>query len=274
MKGIIVVLGCGPAGLFATHAAALAGYGVINLSKKRKSDLYGCQYLHRPIPILTTERTPFRVKYELRGTEAQYRAKVYGPDSRVVVSPTDLCGEHDAWDLRATYDQAWEVYGDAVHHTLISGANLQHHLDDVIKNVGDVYRVINTIPAIALCLDPEHTFKAERVWAMGDAPERGQQVPGYVDDFSVVCNGEDSPRWYRAAKVFGYGTVEWPDGSKPPFDGVAAVEKPVGTTCNCWPDVMRVGRYGQWAKGVLSHDAFGEVFESLTGLMPQDEFQR
>lgn len=269
MKEVVLVLGCGPAGLFAAHAATCYGYGVIVVSKKRKSDLFGCQYLHEPIPLLTAAVPGQPVAYTLRGEAEDYRQKVYG-DRRVQVSPEDLLGTHDAWDLRETYDEAWQRYSHMINDVPITSG---HVIPDLINDVTEVVKdgggtlahVVSSIPAPALCVNEAHTFTTEQVWAMGDAPERGQRIPFDVADFHVVCNGEESPRWYRAARVYGMGTVEWPDGPKPPYEGVVQVKKPLATTCDCHADILRVGRYGRWQKGILSHEAYEDVVTLLTG---------
>ena len=55
-------------------------------------------------------------------------------------------------------------------------------------------------------------------------------------------------------------TVEWPHRSKPPLPGVAEVVKPIYSTCTCYTNTkyrfVKVGRYGVWSKGVLSHQAY------------------
>jgi hypothetical protein len=254
-----LVFGCGPAGLLAAHAFAIGGHDVLILSKKRKSEMYGAQYLHAPIPGMTED--PGRViTYRLDGTPDQYRAKVYGPQSRVQVSPEDLAGQHLGYDIRRTYDNLWDTYGDYVQPYDVTPASVAAAVKDLNPDV-----TVSSVPAPALCCHDEHTFTSEQVWAIGDAPERGVFCPVKVPKETVVCNGEPSPAWYRAANVFGRSTAEWPHKTKPPIEGVSEVTKPVRTTCDCLPNVVRVGRYGKWQKGVLSHEAFRDVLGLLGG---------
>lgn len=250
----VLVLGCGPAGLLAAHAAALAGHDVLIYSKARKSRLYGCQYLHAPIPGISEDQ-PVDVSYTLDGTAEEYRKKVYGPDWKGEVSPETLEADHHAWDIRAAYDRLWEMYGPYVQDADLSDPAT---LDGVLASGQDV--TFSTIPAPLLCADPGHDFLSEKVYALGDAPEEGQFVPwslgAQYGEHGVLCNGRDVPSWYRLARVHGYTTVEWPGRKKPPVEGVAEVVKPLATTCTCRPEVHRLGRYGVWKKGVLSHEAF------------------
>lgn len=250
----VLILGCGPAGLMAAHAATLAGHSVFVVSKKRKSELFGAQYLHGPIPGMT-EGGPIRVKYVLQGTSEGYKQKVYGSQSRVTVSPDTLEEDHDGWDLRATYWNLWNEYEPSI----IDGPNLDGPAVDLLTERWSPDFVISTIPAPFLCSDERHVFRSESVWAIGDAPERGVRCPiRQAPNNTVICNGEDAPAWYRAANIFGYCTAEWPTHKRPPL-AVSEVIKPIDTTCTCRPYIMRAGRYGLWRKGVLSHSAFQQV---------------
>lgn len=256
----VAVLGCGPAGLMAAHAASVSGAEVQIFSRRRKSEMYGCQYLHAPIPGMT-DVAPVEVHYHLHGDIETYRRKVYGDNFDGAVSPEDLVGNHAAWDIRRTYDNLWMEYGRQIRNEDLSAAWLCNFLP---RSEYDL--VINSIPRRALCRSPHHTFPSEQVWALGDAPERGIFAPRYSNNNQVICNGMESPPWYRAACVFGYSTVEWPSHGLPvtkAFEHAQVVWKPIETDCDCWPDVMHVGRYGRWEKGVLSHTAFQQVLDRL-----------
>jgi hypothetical protein len=246
----VLILGCGPAGLMAAHAASMQGSDVIILSKKRKSFMRGAQYLHRPIPAATTGPA-FLVSYLLRGSADAYRAKVYGPDYRGSVSPEDLTEAHTAWDIRQTYDWLWETYGAYVINT---------DLDKRGSSVNDALHwakpdfTISTIPAKLLC-ESDCAFTSEEIWS------NGMEVTNTPEN-TVICNGEKAPAWYRSARIQGHITVEWPNWSRPPMS-VHNVVKPLKTNCNCQPSIVRMGRYGKWSKGVLSHSAFFEAAQLL-----------
>lgn len=257
MTKSVLVFGCGPAGLMVAHAAALADCNVKIVSRKRKSQLFGAQYLHGPIPYVTTD-LPVRVRYELRGTPLEYRDKVYGKGWRGTVSPEDVEADHDAWDIRAAYDKLWEMYSPYIVD--VGEIAIPTDFGDLASGVSaDV--VFSTVPALALCHNEEHSFGAKEIWAVGDAPELGQRCPVPAPKSTVVCNGEKEPAWYRAANVFGHTTAEW--AMRPPISGVANVLKPLKTDCDCYPDIARAGRYGKWEKGVLTHHAFEEAVRVL-----------
>lgn len=247
-----VVFGCGPAGLMATHALAALGHDVIVVSKKRKSEMYGAQYLHMPIPGMT-EKPGREISYLLRGTAEEYKTKVYGRTlpRGMHVSPEEHGGDHMAWDIRSTYDNLWDTYGEYVQEQDLTSASIS----DIKKHLAADF-AFTTVPAHQTCVNDEHSFMYEEVWAVGDAPERGVFCPVSVEPYTIVCNGEEAPAWYRASNVFNRKTAEWPVAHKPPIDNISLVQKPLRTTCDCHPGIIRLGRFGKWEKGILSTDAW------------------
>lgn len=253
MTAKVLVFGCGPAGLISAYAAEREfGAEVKILSIKRPSQLFGCQYLHEPIPGIDAGDREL-VRYMLNGTTDQYREKVYG-SLTPPVSPQQYEGSNYAWDLRRTYGQLWEMFEDRIVDVQLNAADFVPALSDFMPDVG-----ISSVPAPMLCqFGDRHTFTSVKCWAIGDAP--GQTVAdvfGALPSFTVICSGEEDCSWYRACNVFGYSTVEWPGHKrKPPIEGVVEFSKPLSTNCDCLPSVLRVGRYGTWQKGILSHQAY------------------
>lgn len=262
--GNVLVLGCGPAGLMAAAAAEESGNDVTIVSKKRKSEMYGAQYLHAPIPGFSPERG-FSVKYVLRGTSDDYRRKVYG-DPRVPVSPDELSEDHEGWDIRSTYGSLWHHFQDRILNTPFNGGSDVKHFIAHALDSDKFNHFISTVPAPLLCTNPSHVFPSQKVWAIGDAPERGIFCPiTQAGPNEVICSGEPENSWYRTANIMGYRTAEWPENRKPPIEGLSQVSKPLKTNCDCLPMVHRLGRYGKWEKGVLSHDAYYETKAGLSG---------
>jgi hypothetical protein len=257
----VFVFGCGPAGLVAAQAASTMGHAVTILSNRRKSDLWGCQSLHAPIPYITPLTNHVKVGYALEGDVEQYREKVYGPEYDGTVSPEDLEESHTAWDLRQTYDELWERWRPNIANVpVIDGRQAADFMPDFTRD-GIVF---STIPRPAMCNDRKHNFDLQYVWAVGQSDD--QPLPFQPpEDNMVMCNGTPEVGWYRMSRVFGYGTIEWPwrNGKRPPFEGVVQVEKPISTNCTCLPGVHFVGRYGKWQKGVLVHHVYDEVLAAL-----------
>lgn len=257
----VAVLGCGPAGLMAAHAARIAGASVIILSRKVKSPLYGAQYLHAPIPQVTDRNDHVTVDYILKGSIQDYRRKVYGKTWDGTVSPDELESTHEAWDIRETYDRLWQMYSENIMNAEVDGAGLNQAV------MSKQYKlIINTIPLNHLCFRG-HTFRFQSVIAAGDAPGLGIDVGTlyHCEPDTVICNGDETPSWYRLSRIFGHTTIEWPEGTTVPIPTASTVIKPLDHNCDCFPEVMNVGRYGSWRKGVLSHTAFQQVYERMEG---------
>lgn len=257
----VAILGSGPAGLFAAQAVYDTGNVARIFSYGKRSSLYGAQYLHAPVPGLDCGK-PEIISYILKGTADDYRRKVYGDQNEgILVSPQVLDGQHEAWDIRAAYDEAWDQFSGLIRHGLITPEFLKEGLGSFF----DLF--VWSLPLQHFCR-AGHQFQSKAIWAQGDAPDLGIACTVNVAPWTVICNGEESPRWYRASNVFGYRTAEWPDGVKPPVEGLAKVHKPISTNCNCWPEiggarVIRVGRYGTWTKRELSHMAYNRTRAAL-----------
>lgn len=272
----VMILGCGPAGLFAAQAAMDLGYPVAIFSKRRKSQMFGAQYLHGPVPNIKVASFP--VTYRLQGTALGYSAKVYGPERaeemRDRVSPATILGTHRGWDIRQAYDTAWDRFEARITDVEVTPGWLKA----AVGRGKEYSLVVSSIPAIGMCAAEflgrpmNHRFDVANIWAVGDAPERAIACPVTgIPENTVLCNGESSPGWYRASNINGFRSAEWPGHSKPPLSVIAPVSKPLATDCDCWQyrgdlplKLVRVGRYGTWTKGELSHSAYQHVWQALS----------
>jgi hypothetical protein len=267
----VAVLGCGPAGLLAAHAATLCGHSVNIYSKRMKSPMEGAQYLHMDIPGLRLP-PPKTIQYSLIGDVDTYRQKVYGAgDPDIVVSPQQYQGSHKCWDLRFTYSRMWNRWAPKVHDVMITHQIMEH-----LVQMNDV--IISSIPATTLCHnEDEHTFayqpvSIDNLWS-GPLPAEAPRLWDGHENM-VICNGlpvDDhvaETGWYRTSHIYGHMNTEWSSPDLVPKGRVASrvwrVRKPLSTDCTCWSNIMRVGRYGLWQKGVLSHHAYEQVMARLS----------
>lgn len=255
----VAVLGCGPAGLIAAHAVRMAGHKLVIISRKRKSPLFGAQYLHAPVPGVTHQDDYREVRYQLNGTPEMYRRKVYGKSWDGTVSPEDLLETHKAWDIRETYDRLWAMYADRILDAEVEPAGVRSLVQSPSFDM-----VVNTIPLDQLC-HQGHVFRSTEVVAAGDAPAYGIKVSDIYKcpEDTVRCNGQGHPSWYRMSNIFGHTTVEWPTDVEVPVPTASKVTKPTSHNCDCWPNILKVGRYGSWTKGVLSHEAYDVVSKAV-----------
>lgn len=251
----VLILGCGPAGLLAAHAATQTGSDPVILSRKEKSALSGTQFLHEAIPGLTDGEPDGTIRYVVRGDPAEYARKVYGaPEMSPSVSFNDVYDgkEQHAWSLAKAYNALWSRYENRiVHAERIDSHTIERELEH-----GGWDLVLSSLPAPAICKNPSHAFLSTDVWVSDTAIED-------VAEGTVVYDGTKDRGWYRLSRLWGKEATEW-GVNKPPLPGIKSVSKPRQTTCGCWlPQVARLGRYGTWTKGVLTHHAYGDALEAL-----------
>ena len=258
----VAILGCGPAGMFAAHACAQNGIEPDIFSKNRKSHMHGAQYLQDEIPGLTGD--PFEVKTMLRGTLEGYRDKVYRDPSYVPGKLNHgMEGYFKAWDIREAYDRAWDRYSRFIQDVDLAA---NPWMLDVIESKYDI--IVSTIPAPLLCRDPAHHFESAWIWSTDyiKAEQSEFQGPGdtWLDNI-VVYSGAPDDWWVRQSRIHGWENTEFPHDREPKgYQGkVFEVEKPLSTTCDCFPEFIREGRYGRWEKGVLSHEGYTHTMEHL-----------
>jgi hypothetical protein len=251
----VAVLGCGPAGLLAVHALVTV-YGVepVVYAKGPRSVIHGAQFLHVPIPDLTTPDPDATVKFKHWGVVEEYAMKVYR-DANAPCSWRAFGEEVPIWSMQRTYEELWARY-----HGLIKFVELSLYELSVAEDRHKV--IISTIPAPALCYKPSmHRFTSASVKVTDSAQDR---VPAN----GIVLNGIYEDLWYRSSDIMGYTSTEWP-GQLPPYQlpgnpHYTEVRKPLTTNCDCRPEIIRAGRFGEWRKGVLVHHAYDKAKEALS----------
>lgn len=243
----VAILGCGPAGLLAAHAVSRAGIAPNVFSLKKKSTLGGAQFLHEPIPGVTDEDPEAFLQFFHWGTDQGYASKIYG-DPEAPTSWSRYEGEVPAWSLKMAYDVLWRMY-----EGIVLEAEVSSELMAGLFNTYDL--VLSTIPPQSYCTDQRHLFSSQDVWIH----EPDFEV---LRDNVIIYNGEDAPPWYRASRIFGLQSVEYPQ--KPVGTEAFKISKPLMTTCTCFKDrLVRLGRFGMWSKRTLVHDAYRGAQDAL-----------
>lgn len=270
----VAILGCGPTGLLAAHACAIYNVDFKIFSKKRKSFLFGSQYLHEPIPGISDFDDSVDITYQTIGSPVEYRRKVHGTAWDGIIAPEDFEKHDRAWNIRQAYDVLWRKYANRIGHyeipakpdgqSTVGHVNYSHAEQNLHLSEYDL--VISTVPRTYWRL-PGDQFIHSKGWVLGDAPELGEFCPFSTDeDNMIVCDGTKDVGWTRLSRVFGYTSIEWPEGARPPIPGVAEIIKPLRFESGGvpWPENwLFTGRYGEWRKGVLVTDAFTQVLKAI-----------
>jgi len=238
----VAVLGCGPAGLLAAHAAVRNGASVVIYSDKAQpSQIGGAQFLHRAIPEITNTDPDAMCDFRHVGQRENYAKRVYGDPLADVSWGSYAEGLHPIWNMQQAYNQLWERYSELIVVEEIYGDTLAK-----ISKAEDL--VFSCIPAPALCRH-QCKFVKQDVWI--------QTVDNHFDNLecAIVYNGSMSGEWYRWSSLFGHTFFEYPQ-FRP---NAVKVSKPLRTDCpgpTHLGNIIGLGRYGAWEKHQLIHHAY------------------
>ena len=246
---MIVILGCGPAGLLAAHAAALDGKEFVVYSKeKEKSVLSGAQYLHARIPHITGSPAlpAFEIEYRKVGTRSGYAKKVYGDENADCSWALFPKGRVIAWSMSDLYETLWERYSGAIREATIGPPEVRE-----ILRTGAT--VLSSIPRPSLC-SQGCEFRSATVRYVDESP-----LPGPAN--VILYSGRPEDRFYRTSIIRGFESTEFERGALAPELADRTGRKPTGHSCGCRtePNFFPIGRFGKWKKGVLVHDAFEDA---------------
>lgn len=249
----IAVLGAGPSGLVAAHAAASLGHDVcLYDAEPREPDgqTAGVFYLHQSCDLDVPSSV---VRTSAVGTRDGYRDKVYGPSYDGHVSYPAYETESVVWDGMAALAHLWSRFQDRIIPAYVEG------FDDVQTVAGMYDRTICTIPAMILA--PHLTWESQQV----TVATRSRIAPPVAG--CVIYEGHADVPWYRYSDIFGRETYEYvPNAAVDVSDDygwtIRNVEKVVTAPRANFPDldnVMFAGRYGAWNKRCLTHDVYRDV---------------
>ncbi len=250
----VAILGCGPAGLLAAHAAQLMHMesDTALFAIKQQSVIQGAQFIHEEIPGLDCG-IPVPVMFLKCGTKEGYAEKVYG--DALAPCSFDLLpeGEHQAWPMHEVYSTLWDLYSDGINDKRI-------YPHDIRPLEQEFDLVISTIPRMMLCLR-RHSFASQKVYFRQRAALRT------TGNF-IEYNGDPDALHYRSSHLFGHESTEFGEYNNRASILAQLTEgiKPLSTSCTCHPKTLFVGRFGKWQKGVLVHHAFQEVANALQQL--------
>lgn len=261
------VLGYGPAGLIAAKTLVDEGHEVEVLGAGGKSVIGGAQYLHAP--ILNSEHVTEPegyIEFVKIGDRDGYAGKIY-PNVDVDVSWDHYEGRVPAWALGPVYDVLWNHFADNLIHDEFNGVSLGG-----LVNTERYEIIFSSIPAHALCMHPFHDFPRVNIALTPWSPIKG------VNNV-VLYSGRAEDVWYRTSTIFGECWSEFGGAQietavyanivadlqddHPEEYQVHHGYKPLGTNCDCHPEVVRIGRFGLWDRQVLLHHVPDQVRAAL-----------
>lgn len=261
----VCVVGAGPAGLAAAHAAAgmLGIERVTVYAPKKPTEQRGPLLLQRPIPGINDDHPDGYIRqFVVGGSILDYRDKTYG-DINVGINGDVLEPGYHAWHFMSTYKRLWHLYADCIIDKTLTAAELAQR---AFATSGDTLWV-NTAPRDAFCEQKgKHRFTVARVFITPVAVFQDQP------DDTIIFNADPDEPWCRSSRIFGSEVTEWPatrddvnhhfapDGRSLVFQQIA---KPISTDCDCLPNVLKTGRFGQWRNQTWVDTAYYDVRNAL-----------
>ncbi|TXH16790.1 MAG: hypothetical protein E6R03_04940 [Hyphomicrobiaceae bacterium] len=245
----VLIIGAGPAGRMAAHAAAMAG-AMFHIVAPDDGPhlLHGAQYLHEEIDGVDCG-DPFDIEYIKLGTEEVYRQRVYeGVADPPTSSWNSYSGVVPGYDLRRVYSRLRKMY-PITRMDPFDRSGLETMLD---FSTWDLVVFTGNRPAVMT----GETYVSTTIEASISTGVQGQNRIEYF--------GVDYPNVpLRSSLIEGHSTMEWPD-SQGAFLGRHRLVKPVRVEnpdpLSEHPRLLLAGRMGKWDKNVLVHHVYEEVY--------------
>jgi hypothetical protein len=263
----VIIIGCGPAGLAAAHAAVGLGAEVTIYAPGKKTPQRGPLLIQRPIPGINTDHPDGTIHQLVVGGDIlDYRYKLYG-DVNIGINGDVLRPHYHAWRHTETYDALWDKYSDIIVPHQVSKIEMLS-----MQDRADL--VVTTANARAMCLKPDalpawdgqpHHFQTARVAIT--------PYCSYPDQPSntIIFNADPEVPWVRSSLVFGTPVTEWLVELAPP--DAMIISKPISTTCNCYPHILRTGRFGAWKNEVWVDSAYWDTYGAIRSRERREELE-
>lgn len=257
----VVVVGCGPAGLAAAHAAVGLGANVEVVAPKVKTPQEGPLLVQRPIPGINTDHPDGTIHQRVvGGSILDYRYKLYG-DINIGINGDILAPQYHAWDHRATYDRLWKMHKNLIRDATLTRLGLFHMQYDKSIDL-----VVSTANAMRLCFVPyQHQFRSAQVAVTPKAI-----YPGQPDD-TIIFNAREGEPWVRSSRIFGVEVTEWLLDEHP--EDARIISKPISSNCNCYPKLLRTGRFGAWRNETWVDTAYWDVYNMISSMTRSRELE-
>lgn len=248
----VFVLGSGPAGLLCAQAAADSGKRVRVFSNSiDPSVIGGAQYIHSFLPGLARHDDARPVQYIRKGTPEGYAAKIYGPKIKPEETSWFKFGDNEmAWPMQLIYEKLWDSWGLMVQ---MMNIDIDEVRDLKVRAVKEEALIFSTIPRPVITpWANQYKWLKEEIIIKHDV--------AYCEPYQIIYNGDPNDEWYRTSDLFGHMSTEYPGNVD--VEG-QRITKPLSTDAPFPADIVPMGRYGCWVKGILADSAYWATRELL-----------
>jgi hypothetical protein len=262
----VAVIGCGPAGLAAVHAAYGMGAEITIYSPAVKSPQKGPLILQRPIPAITLDHPDGYIRQiVIGGSILDYRYKLYS-DINIGINGDILEPGYHCWNHIKAYDALWARYMARIDPRILCvKGNVSPTELTNLHNSYDL--VVNTAPLNKLCHRPSsHVFRYKAVEIT-----LKRSYPDQPPDTTIFNAGDRFP-WVRSAWLLGNECTEWIEGTAPKELEPFTIRKPINHTCNCYPHVLGTGRFGAWRNQTWVDTAYYDTRSVLVSMTRHEDW--
>ena len=267
----VIVIGCGPAGLAAAHAAVGLGASVRIIAPKKRTPQHGPVFLQRPIPGINTEHPNGYIKQiVVGGSILDYRLKLYGDVNISITSDGILRDGIHTWSVQTAYVNMWEMYSGLIEDRALAPHHVAHLEADL---------VVNTAPLPSLCLEQHKQARFRHEFL--SVPVALYFETSYLNqpENTIIYNAYDTPKWVRSSNVFGNEVTEYKPEDVPVGPGGFVeepdriIQKPLSTNCDCHPHVLRCGRFGEWNNMAWIDSAYYKTRTAIYSMILHHEWE-
>lgn len=261
----VAVIGAGPAGLAAAHAAIGHGADVMVIAPRKRTPQNGPLLMQRPLPGINTSHPDGTIQQiVINGSILGYRYKLYG-DINIGINGDQLQPSYHAWRHRETYQKLWDMYVDLIEDRMV----LPQEMDDLVSEFD---LVVCTANIQSLCMNRSaglqayrhhFSFKAVAVTPRAEYPNQPYNT--------IIFNAGENDAWVRSSNVFGVTCTEWPIEHAPADSRI--IQKPISTDCACFPRVLRTGRFGKFHNETWVDTAYFDVWGALESMKRKGELE-
>jgi len=262
----VIVIGCGPAGLAAAHAAVGLGAEVTIYAPGQKTPQRGPLLIQRPIPGINTNHPDGTIhQLVIGGSILDYRYKLYG-DVNIGINGDILKPHYHAWNHVETYERLWAFYSDLIVPRQVSpqALSVMHLEADLVVSTANAQRMCRSGRMIA---GGVHQFLYQEV-----AVTPHTSYPDQPYD-TIIFNADPDAPWVRSSFVFGVPVTEWLLDRAPKGEGVTIIRKPISTNCNCYPHVLRTGRFGAWKNETWVDTAYWDTYSAIVSATRRQDLE-
>lgn len=259
----VAVLGTSLESLLAAHAVAVHERPVALFGRAITGEIgQWCGWSPWPIPftIHHIDKPNGRVDFVDHGSEDVYRQKSGIGDDDQLRAWQSTAALDVGWDLTDLYLWLQEQFAGKVNEMIVNVRSVQELVDS-----GDFSLCISGVQAVSLCRTHAGVDEESAMCRFSQHQVKSAPVTMHNGEHphQIIRDGTRDHSWFRTISAFGHKRTDWPPDLSPPIPEITTRTIPTRTNCRCFSDIVRVGQYGMWRRGVRPYEAFDQATKAV-----------